>query len=376
MKSLKYLIEKEFKQIFRNPLIPKMIVGYPVMVLLFFPWAINFEVKNVRVDVVDNCKSVYSKRLIDKIEASQYFILNDTPPNHNAAFRNMDSDESHMIIEIPASFDRDLVKEKTSKVAISVNSVNGTQGLLGSNYVSRIINDFSAEIRGELAPKFASPATNRQMPRIEIVTQNKFNEKLDYKVFMLPGFMVIMITLICGILPALNIVSEKEVGTIHQINVTPVSKLNFILAKLIPYWIIGIIIMTISIFVAYIIYGFWPSSNFFLVLFASIVFIFSISGMGIVISNYSNTMQQASFLVMFFILIIFLLSGMFTPVSSMPYWAQTIAYTNPLTYFILILRMLYLNGSNFTDISFYLLLLVIFAVFLNGWAVISYRKRG
>ncbi len=376
MKSLKYLVEKEFKQIFRNSMIPKMIVGYPIMVLLFFPWAINFEVKNVRVDVVDNCKSVYSKRLTDKIEASKYFILNDTPPDYNTAFRNMDAGESHMIVEIPASFDRDLVKEKTSKIAISANSVNGTQGLLGSNYVSRIVNDFSAEIRGELAPKFASSAGNRQMPRIEIVTQNKFNEKLDYKVFMLPGFMVIMITLICGILPALNIVSEKEVGTINQINVTPVSKLNFILAKLIPYWIIGVVIMTISIFVAYIIYGFWPSSNFFLVLFASVVFIFSISGMGIIISNYSNTMQQASFLVIFFILIIFLLSGMFTPVSSMPYWAQIIAYANPLTYFILILRMLYLNGSNFGDISYYLLYLVIFAVFLNGWAVISYRKRG
>ncbi len=114
MKTLKFLIEKEFKQMFRNPLIPRMIVMYPIMVLLVFPWAVSFEIKNIRIDVVDHSKSTYSKRLTDKIEASQYFILNDTPPDYQTAMLNMEHGETDMVLEIPASFDVDIVKTRAS----------------------------------------------------------------------------------------------------------------------------------------------------------------------------------------------------------------------------------------------------------------------
>lgn len=376
MKTLKYLIEKEFKQMFRNTLIPKMIVMYPVMVLLVFPWAISFEIKNIRVDVVDHCKSVYSQRLTDKVAASHYFILNDTPPDYRTALQNMERGETDLILEIPASFDRDMVKSSSSGVGVAVNSVNGTQGLLGSNYMMQIVNDFSVDLRSELMHTIPRQASARPIPQIQVVPQYRFNPEMDYKNFMIPGFMALLLTLICGILPALNIVSEKETGTIHQINVTPVSKIGFIIAKLIPYWVVGMIIMLISITVAWLMYGLWPPTGILTVLFAGIVFIFSISGMGIIISNYSETMQQASFLVMFFILIIILLSGMFTPVSGMPVWAQLIASANPFTYLTSSLRMLYLNGSTLRDVSGNLLILGIFALILNGWAVLSYRKRG
>ena len=376
MKTLKYLIEKEFKQMFRNTLIPKMIVMYPVMVLLVFPWAISFEIKNIRVDVVDHSKSVYSQRLTDKVAASHYFILNDTPPDYRTALQNMERGETDLILEIPASFDRDMVKIRSSGVGVAVNSVNGTQGLLGSNYMMQIVNDFSVDLRSELMHTIPRQASARPIPQIQVVPQYRFNPEMDYKNFMIPGFMALLLTLICGILPALNIVSEKETGTIHQINVTPVSKIGFIIAKLIPYWVVGMIIMLISITVAWLMYGLWPPTGILTVLFAGIVFIFSISGMGIIISNYSETMQQASFLVMFFILIIILLSGMFTPVSGMPVWAQLIASANPFTYLTSSLRMLYLNGSTLRDVSGNLLILGIFALILNGWAVLSYRKRG
>ena len=331
MKTLKFLIEKEFKQMFRNPLIPRLIVLFPTMVLLVFPWAVSFEIKNIRVDVVDHSKSVYSKRLTDKIAASQYFILHDTPSDYNAAMLNMENDETDMILEIPASFDVDLVKRRESGVGVAVNSVNGTQGLLGSNYVMQIVNDFSSELRGELTQTLP-PQTRvsfMRLKKMNIVPQYKYNPALDYKKFMIPGFMVLLLTILCGILPALNIVMEKENGTINQINVTPISKMNFILAKLIPYWAVGLVVMIISITLSFLIYGLWPGGGVVAVLISAIVFILSVSGLGIIISNYSETMQQASFLVMFFILILVLLGGMFTPVSSMPAWAQAIAAINP-----------------------------------------------
>jgi len=378
MKTLKFLIEKEFKQMFRNPLIPRLIVLFPTMVLLVFPWAVSFEIKNIRVDVVDHSKSVYSKRLTDKIAASQYFILHDTPPDYNAAMLNMENDETDMILEIPASFDVDLVKRRESGVGVAVNSVNGTQGLLGSNYVMQIVNDFSSELRGELTQTLP-PQTRvsfMRLKKMNIVPQYKYNPALDYKKFMIPGFMVLLLTILCGILPALNIVMEKENGTINQINVTPISKMNFILAKLIPYWAVGLVVMIISITLSFLIYGLWPGGGVVAVLISAIVFILSVSGLGIIISNYSETMQQASFLVMFFILILVLLGGMFTPVSSMPAWAQAIAAINPFNYLTTAFRMLYLNGSSLADVSGTLLALGAIAVVLNGWAVFSYKKRG
>ncbi len=195
---------------------------------------------------------------------------------------------------------------------------------------------------------------------------------------MIPGFMVLLLTLICGILPALNIVLEKENGTINQINVTPpVNRIVFILAKLIPFWIVGLVVMIISVSASYLLYGLWPTGSVLAVLFSAVVFIISISGLGIIISNYSSNMQQASFLVMFFILILILLGGMFTPISSMPEWARLIAYVNPFTYLTTTFRMLYLNGSTLADVSGgNLLKLGVIAVVLNGWAVVSYKKRG
>lgn len=372
MAQLKYLIEKEFKQIWRNAIIPKMIVGYPIMVLLIFPWAINFEVKNIKIHVVDNAKTVYSQRLVNKIDASDYFILEGVSNDFKQAMEDITDAKADVVLEIPSTFDRDMVIERHAKVMISANAVNSTQGLLGTNYLTHIITDFSDELRTEIAPAL----TLSNAPRIELVTDYRYNKKLDYATFMLPAFIVLMITLICGILPSLNIVIEKETGTIQQINATPVKKANFILAKLIPYWIIGLVILSISFVLVWIVYGLVPSGSFVTLYAASVIFIFGITGMGIIISNYSDTLQQAMFLVMFFILIIILLSGLFTPVSGMPMWAQSIAYANPLTYFIEIMRLVYLKGSTFADIIKPILMLVAFAVVLNSWAIVSYKKRG
>jgi len=378
MRGLKFLIEKEFKQMFRNPLIPNLIVLFPLLMMLVFPWAISFEVKDLRVDIVDNSHSTYSRRLIYKIAASNYFILNDTPYDFNSSMKKMDDGKTDVIIEIPSTFDEDIVKSNSASLGISVNSVNGTQGLLGSNYITQVINMFSEELRNELIGTLPPETVSKMMnaPRIDIVPQYLFNSSLDYKNFMIPGFMVLVLTIICGLLPALNIVSEKEIGTINQINVTPVSKVAFILAKLIPYWVVGFIVMIICVISVYLIYGLWPSGGVLALIISSIVYILSISGMGIITSNYSSTTQQASFLVMFFILILILLGGMFSPISSMPKWAQAIALVNPLTYITDAFRLLYLNGSTLSDVAKDLYALILIQFVLNGWAVMSYKKRG
>ena len=231
------------------------------------------------------------------------------------------------------------------------------------------MNAYATEIRASHSGSI-SPS-----PVINIDTQGRFNPYLDYKVFMVPALMAQLLMMLCGFLPALHSVSEKEFGTIEQINVTPVSKFTFILAKLIPYWIAGILILTIGIILAWLVYGLVPAGHLWLLYFFALLFIIVISGMGLVVSNYSQTMQQAMFVMFFFVIIIMLMSGLFTPINSMPEWAQTITIANPLKYFIQVTRMVYLKGSGFSDLIMQFIALFLMAIALNGWAVFSYKKN-
>jgi ABC-2 type transport system permease protein len=366
---LKFLLEKEFKQIFRNPFIPKLILAMPVMMMLVLPWAANQEIKNVKLSVIDNDRSVLSQRLINKITASGYFRLTDVSASYSEAMQSVDAGKSDIILEIPQEMEKDLYKSGLAGVMISANAVNGMKSGLGSAYLGGIINDFTNELRmenGELTMK------NYQLSIVNY--QFRFNPTLNYKVFMIPALFVMLLTLLTGFLPALNIVGEKELGTTEQLNVTPMSKGVFILAKLIPYWIIGFVILTICMGIAALVYGLIPAGSIATIYLFAVVYILVVSGLGIVISNYSDTMQQAMFVMFFFMLIIILLSGLFTPISSMPRWAQMITTLNPLKYFMEVMRSVYLKGSGITEMIPKFMALCGFAVGLNTWAVMSYRK--
>lgn len=366
---IKYLLEKEFKQLLRNPMLPRLLVVFPCVILLVLPWAANFEIKNMNLSVVDNDRSPYSTRLVQKAGASEYFHLVDVSSSYEKAMECIEKGDADLILEIPPHFERDLLKNGVANVLISANTVNGTKGTLGSSYLSNIVNAYAAEIRPP------GSGSTPPAPTIEITTQGRFNSYLDYKIFMVPALMAQLLMMLCGFLPALNIVGEKEFGTIEQINVTPVSKFTFILAKLIPYWVAGILILTLGIILAWLVYGLVPAGHIWLLYFFALLFIIVVSGMGLVVSNYSQTMQQAMFVMFFFVIIIMLMSGLFTPINSMPEWAQDITIVNPLKYFIQVTRMVYLKGSGFGDLMVQFAALLFMAVLLNGWAVFSYKKN-
>jgi len=348
-----------------------MVVAWPLLIMLVFPWAANQEIKDIHISIIDNDHSMWSTRLVHKINSSGYFRLVATPAGNEEALHTIESGLADIILEIRPDFEKELVTAGKADVMISANAVNGTKAGLGSSYLTTILNDFAGELRGELNQTKGLP----QVPVINLSPQFRYNPYLDYKIFMVPALMVMLITLLCGFLPALNIVGEKESGTIEQMNVTPVSKLNFILAKLIPYWVMGFIILTICFILAALAYHLYPVGSVFSIYGATSIYILMISGFGLVISNYSDTLQQAMFVMFFFLLLLILLSGLFTPINSMPEWAQWITVFNPLRYFMEIMRMVYLKGSTLADLSTHLLILTGFAVLFNGWAVISYRKN-
>lgn len=369
---LKYLLEKEFKQIIRNSFLPKLILMMPVVMLLILPWAANREIKNVQINIVDNDHSTCSQRLVQKVLSSGYFLLAGFSSSNGQAMESIEMGEADIILEIQPEFEKNLIRNGMANVMISANAVNGTLASIGSSYLTAIMNDFSDDLRDD----WGLGNTVNIISSIDIAPYYRFNAHLDYRVFMIPAIIVMLLTQISGFLPALNIVGEKEAGTIEQINVTPVKKLTFILGKLIPYWVIGFIVLTICFGLAALVYRLFPAGSLITIYLYASVYILVVSGLGLVISNHSNTMQQAMFVIFFFMLIFLLMSGLFTPVSSMPEWAQAITVINPLKYFMQVMRAVYLKGSAMGELIPQLLALCGFALFFNGWAVLSYRKKG
>ena len=368
---IKFLIEKEFKQLLRNSFLPKLILVFPCMIMLLMPWAVNLEIKNIQLNIVDNDHSVVSRRLVDKIGASTYFRLTALPDTYDEALLGVEKGTADVILEIPHDFEKDWINGKAPRLLVAANAVNGTKGSLGGSYLSSIISDYARELRSEIPVRTLA---GKPLPRIGISTLNLYNPTLNYKLFMIPALMVMLLTLICGFLPALNVVGEKEAGTIEQINVTPVNKFTFIAAKLIPYWLIGFVVLTICFVLAWLLYGILPAGHFLTIYGFALIFLPVVSGFGLVISNHSSTLQQAMFVMWFFMLVLILMSGLFTPIHSMPEWAQWITRINPLRYFVEVMRTIYLRGGGFAELLPQLGALLAFAAVANIWAVKSYRK--
>lgn len=368
---IKYLIEKEFKQLWRNPFILFIIIALPVLVMLVFPWATTMEIKNVNVAVVDNDRSDLSRLLTEKIASTEYFDITGVFMRSEEATQEIEYGDADIILEIPYGFEEDILSDANSSLLIEANAVNGTKASLGSSYLEMIIVSFAEQAgvsRGALS--VSAPGG------IAVDSYYWFNPAMDYKIPMIPALIMLVVALITGFLPAMNIVGEKEAGTIEQVNVTPVPKITFIVGKLIPYWIIGVVVLSVGMVVAWLLYGLRPEGSVLLLFGLSFVFIFGISGLGLIISNYSSTMQQAMFMIFFIIIVFILMCGIFTPISSMPEWARIISMFDPFTYFAEIMRMIYLKGSTLRDILPNVYPLIAFFVVITGWAILSYRKRG
>ena len=368
----RFLLEKEFKQIARNKFLPKLILAYPVIMMILMPWAANLDVKDIRFTVIDSDRSSYSHSLISKVSGSEYFREPAYADSYDEAIEGVERGESDLILEIPEGFERDLINGTSKEVFIASNAVDGMRGSIAASYLASVVSEFSQDLVKQRGVQ--KGITTKNIQGVQILSDIKYNPSMDYKIFMVPALMVIIITIIGGFLPALNIVSEKEAGTIEQINVTPVSKFKFIFSKLIPYWIIGFVILTNTLILAKLLYGIVPNGSIFEFYLLSFLFLMVVSGFGLLISTNSATMQQAMFVMFFFLLIMILMSGLFTPVSSMPGWAQAVAALNPMKYFTEIMRMLFLKGSGIAELTKQILVLSGFAIVLNTWAVLSYHK--
>jgi ABC-2 type transport system permease protein len=371
MRTLKFLLRKEFRQIFRDPAIIRLILIMPVIQLLVLPWAADYEIKKIKLAVVDQDHSEYSRQLTNKIASSGYFILTDFTSSYEQALEKVEHDNADLVLQIPQHFEKELAKENEAKLFMAINAINGVKANLGGAYLRTIIQDYNREVRMKW---IQLPRFNPEV-QIEVVSSNWFNPLMNYKYFMVPGILVILLTMVGTNLTAINIVKEKEIGTIEQINVTPIKKYHFILGKLIPFWIIGLFVLTIGLAIARLAYGIIPAGSFLTIYVFAAVYLLAVLGLGLLISTYSVNQQQSMLLSFFLMMIFILLGGLYTSIDSMPEWAKWITRFNPVSYFIEVMRMVVLKGSGLSDIKYHLLAMGGFALAFNGWAVISYRKR-
>ena len=376
MKVLGFILQKEFRQIFRDKTILAMMFALPIIQLIILPLAANFEVKNVNVAVVDYDRSSYSQKLVNKIASSGYFRIVGSTISYQDALKLIEKNDADIMLEIPQGFERNLMREGSQQLNMSVDAINGTKSAIGSGYLTAVLTDFnlSLDVNTKSASGLRPTANGQRSSAIDITYSDWFNPRREYKYYMVPGILVLLLTLIGGFMAALNIVREKEIGTIEQINVTPMKKWQFILGKLIPFWIVGMIVFTIGLTVMYVVYGIFPKGSIPVLYLFAAVYLVALLGFGLLISTFSNSQLQAMFVAFFFMMIFMLMSGFFTSIDSMPNWARQMSNLTPVTHFITVVRLIVLKGSGLWQVRKEMYYLIGFAVLLNGCAILNYRK--
>jgi ABC-2 type transport system permease protein len=369
MRKLLFLLKKEFRQIKRNPFLSRAIIAVPLLQMLVLVPAVTFEIKHIDLAVTDNDHSPSSRELITRLGGSSFFRVTATPAGYSQANDLLLSGKADMVLIIPDDFSEGLAGAAIPRLQVLVDAVNATTAQLGWSYLTSVVRDYNRDV---IISAGVAPSV---IPGINVSPRFWYNPTLNYKYYMLPGILVILITAIGLMMCGLNLVREKEIGTIEQINVTPVMKWELIASKVIPFFIISLFDLALGLSAGWLVFNI-PFEGSLLLFFAcSAIFLVAVLGLALFFSTLASTQQQFLFVAFFFVMIFVLMSGIFTPVESMPLWAQQFNWVNPVAYLMRINRMVMLKGSGFNDIARDMGMLSLLAIAFIVMAIRAYRKR-
>ncbi len=371
MRTILFILYKEFLQIFRNKTMLPIIVVVPIIQLIILAHAATMEMKHIKLYVVDKDMSSTSRKLINKFRGSPFFIIRKSGFSCEEAESAMLQNKTDAILHIPVNFEKKLYSEDASDIQILIDAINGLKAGLTNVYVSAVVSGFNSEVlreRGSIRP------VNVNLKGIETNYSFWYNPRLNFKHYIVPGILVILVSMIGMFLTALNIVREKETGTIEQINVTPILKYQLLTGKLLPFWIIALFELGFGLILGRILFDI-PLEGSLLLLFSfAAIYLLVVLGIGLFISTMAYTQQQVMFMVFFILITFILMSGVFTPEESMPGWAQKVNYLNPFAYFMRVIRMILIKGSGFRQVFNEFLSISIFGVVVLSLAIWRYRK--
>jgi ABC-2 type transport system permease protein len=373
VRTLRFLLRKEFLQIARDRTMLGMLIAAPVIQLLVLSSATTFEVRSTKMYLVDHDRSSTSRGLVERMVASGRFRVADASASAARGDEALLDREVAMIMAIPADFERDLVRTGMAPVQLIINAEDGAAAGIVRSYSTRIIARYSEELSSRIRPLGGNRA-NGASPRIEVRSRGWYNPRLNYTHFMVPGILVLLVTVIATAMAAMNIVREKEIGTLEQLNVTPITKAEFIASKLIPFWIIAMVDLGVGLGVGRVVFGIPVRGSLLLVFGGAAIYLLAALGIGLWVSTIAQTQQQAMFISFAMNMIYLLMSGLFTPLRSMPRWAQMLAEISPMKHFIVIMRGVLVKGAGLADIQVPLLVLLVYGVGMLTLAVRSYSK--
>lgn len=369
MRTIKFLLQKEFLQIFRNKGMLPIIFLMPVIQLVVLAFAATYELNQVDMHLVDQDLSQASRRLVAKMEATGYFQVRSGSFNIEEGIRDLQRNQAGLVLHIPPGFEEDLNSGKPASVQLVIDAVDGTKAGLIQAYSRSIITGFNDEIKTGIAVR-----PGKTQAAIQTIPANWYNPELDYINYMVPGILVVLVTMIGMFLTGMNIVREREIGTIEQLNVSPIRKYQFITGKLLPFWVIGMFELAVGLAIAR--FGFHiPFVGSVWLLFAvAAIYLVAVQGLGLYISTITHTQQQAMFIAWFIMVVFILMGGLFTPIESMPVWAQQLTWINPIAHFIEIMRRVLLKGAGVMEVINLIGILVLMASVILPAAITRYRK--
>jgi ABC-2 type transport system permease protein len=364
MRRILFLAHAEVLHIVRDRVLLAQTLVVPMVQLLILANAATFEIRNTPIQIVDFDRSAMSRGVVNRLAASGHFDIVETTPSLDRVEQRMLEGTISMAVIIPFDFERTLVRTRAAAVQLSVNGEKGSAAGIVQAYATRVLTEYAAS----LSPQ-------RAVPRIDVRVRGRYNPTLNYKFYMVPGILVALMTIIGSLLSAQNIAREKELGTLEQLNVTPITRGQFIIAKLLPFWVLGLIELSLGLLIARLVFGVPMHGSLALLYAVAGVYLLVAVGIGLWVSTLVDTQQQAMFVTFFIVNIYLLMSGLFTPVDSMAPWVQTVTMINPVRHFVAISRAILMKGAGLEEIAQPFLILAVSAALVLTVAVRQHRKR-
>jgi ABC-2 type transport system permease protein len=366
VRRLLYLAWVEVLHVARDRASLAQLLAVPFIQLVVLANAATFAIHDTPMAIVDLDGTAASRALVQRFSASPHFRIIAGPRSVAAADQTLLSGRATMVLAIPRGFERQLVRGEGARVQVQLNAEKGSAAGIVQSYAQRIIRRFGEQHREDQGGAAG--------PQIDVQTRGWYNAELDYRHYMVPGILVALVTLVGTLFTAQNIAREKELGTLEQLNVTPISRAEFIAAKLLPFWVLGMAELAIGLGIGAGVFGMPVRGSLLLLLAVAAVYLVAALGIGLLISTAVDTQQQAMFVTFFVMMIYLLMSGLYTPVDSMPRWVRVVAELNPVKHFVEVTRAVLIKGATAGDIVKPVAMLVVFALGFFGLAVRRHRK--
>jgi ABC-2 type transport system permease protein len=382
MRRIRFLAWAEVLHVVRDRATLAQVLVLPIVQLLVLSNAATFEIRDIPTYVVDFDRTTTSRGLIDRFVASGNFTIVGRTASLDLANEELLRGRVTLVVTIPHDFESSLVRDHAAPVQLAVNAEKGSAAGVVQSYAVRILTAYSVEMDTTLRPTMASvrSTVGDQPPvrgggRIETLERSRYNPTLNYKHYMVPGLLVALVTLIATLVSAQNIAREKELGTLEQLNVTPLTRGQFIAAKLLPFWVLGMVDLAIGLAAGWLIFDIPVRGSLLLLFGSAAVYLVVALAIGLWISTMVETQQQAMFVTFFIMNIYLLMSGLFTPIDSMAAWVRTVSLVNPVRHFVTISRAVLVKGAGLAEIAQPLAALAVFAVVTLALAIRQYSKR-